>query len=332
VRPLLLLVVAASTLGAQHTAGSSVALLDTVPVARLTRHHAGVVGTAFAPDARTLATAGSDGTICVWNAASWQARWCVRHGAEIYGVVWSPDGRHLATSGGDRRVVQWDARTGAPVHAVTLPAWSIAIAYRPDGVLLAGSVDGWVYSTTRASSVPTRVLETENEILSMAVSPDGRYLATAVPHRIWDLQTRQRLSAPRSFGQGGLAIAPGGRWIAAAEWTGGLRLHAVPDGANVAALRLASPRELFTLSGADTATVNMPAADVAFSHDGRHLAAAGTDFDVWIWAAGDTTALRRPPQRVRGHGATVTRVSFSSDGRYLASGSLDRSVVIWRLR
>jgi WD40 repeat protein len=69
--------------------------------------------------------------------------------------------------------------------------------------------------------------------------------------------------------------------------------------------------------------------DVAFSPDGRFLAAAaGPDVRVWDMSA-FAPGAPEPCFILRGHAGSVLRIAFSPDGKRLASASLDTTVKIW---
>ena len=75
---------------------------------------------AFAPDGRTLASAGSDGVVRVWEIVSARERYrFTGHRAAILGVAFSPDGRRLASSSMDSTVLVWDV--SAPQHPAPAP-------------------------------------------------------------------------------------------------------------------------------------------------------------------------------------------------------------------
>ena len=100
---------------------------------------------AFSPDSKTLATAHSDETVKLWNAANGQLLHTL-HTGPVHCAVFSPDGAMLAT-GGDRAVKLWDTATREEFGAFQGIGWLRvgSLAFSPNGkVLAAGSADRFI--------------------------------------------------------------------------------------------------------------------------------------------------------------------------------------------
>ncbi|UQX03962.1 hypothetical protein [Streptomyces sp. RerS4] len=58
----------------------------------------------FSSDSSMIATAGKDGTVCVWRADTGQALLNLRHNRAVNTPAFYPDGRFLASAGEDKVV------------------------------------------------------------------------------------------------------------------------------------------------------------------------------------------------------------------------------------
>ncbi|WP_427846412.1 WD40 repeat domain-containing protein [Amycolatopsis keratiniphila] len=99
----------------------------------------------MSPDGHTLASAGDDQTVRLWDIAE-PARprplaTLTGHADGVYAVAFSSDGRTLASAGDDRTVRLWDVTdTRRPAGPVTLSSHTDAVesvAFSPDGRTLA---------------------------------------------------------------------------------------------------------------------------------------------------------------------------------------------------
>jgi RNA polymerase sigma factor (sigma-70 family) len=89
----------------------------------------GAANAAFPPDGRTLATASADGTIRLWEVATWKLRAEFRgHRDRITALGFGPDGR-LYTGGLDTTILAWDVQPPRDASKGTLgEAWEALTA------------------------------------------------------------------------------------------------------------------------------------------------------------------------------------------------------------
>jgi WD40 repeat protein len=159
-------------------------------------------------------------------------------------------------------------------------------------------------------------------VTSVAVSPDGRFLASGSGRvRLYDLHTGKLLltiGADPSRGVNGLAFSPDGSLVT----TAGLEMDHTVKVWDTRTGALAKALAGHEVVGGNLYTEGYA---VAFSPDGRLLASADRDKVVLVWDVG-TWTLRH---RLAGHEDAAASLAFSPDGRTLASGGADRSVRLW---
>jgi tetratricopeptide (TPR) repeat protein len=96
---------------------------------------------AFHPDGHSLAAAGSDRTITLWETSGWTPVRTLRgHDADIASVAFHPEGRWLASGASDGTVVLWDPATGRTLRTLKGTIGEvIGLAFSPDGRWLASA-------------------------------------------------------------------------------------------------------------------------------------------------------------------------------------------------
>jgi WD40 repeat protein/tRNA A-37 threonylcarbamoyl transferase component Bud32 len=288
----------------------------------------------FSPDGKTLVSAGAEGTVTLWAAASATPRERLRgHSDDVHQPVFSPDGKILYTASADGTAIAWDLvgdrgvkrpftfthdrdfdRTydGHPGR-FSPDGRLIAVGLKEEGVALLDARD-----LTRAGPP---LLGTRGEVKALAFSSDGRTLAAVARYgstTIWDVASRS-LRQESIFAGGfglGVGFTPDGKRLATTA-ARGVELWDVATGAS-----------LGTIGG----TSLHPSSDVAFSADGALVAIAEPGgyvlrARVWDVATRSLVATVRGPTE-----GDAQSVALSPDGRVLAVGGLSRTVRLWDVR
>jgi WD40 repeat protein len=277
---------------------------------------------AFSPDGTTLAI-GHLTSITLWEVAT--GRPLPGSGEpklEIYSLRFSADGKRLF--GTAENVIAWDPATGKELRRFPNPPHNRGrfVTLSPDESLVAGSslVDNKLRLCEATTGKQLLALEPDVPVLETLFTPDSRRLITSAQDgiRVWDVKTGQvlhRLTRKRVVPR---AISPDGTWLACGtgealgSGKGSLRLWNLNTG--VEATELPVPGEWVR--------------SVAFSHDGRWLAArvaadrAGTS-DI-LWALPTRKLMRKWDSAIKpGFPLAWSSVAFSPDDRTVVFGGDD---------
>jgi WD40 repeat protein len=292
-------------------------------------------GVAYSPDGRRLLISFLDGgpAVRVWDIQrhTWAAT--LTGQGETWSMALSRDGRFVAAGGASRDVPLWDLADpskATPIHTLTGHAgdvWSVAFSSN-SRILATGGTEGAVRLWDPASrKPPLSVLAVPSErrrpVTSLSFSPDGRVLAATddAGTRLWQVSNPRRpallATVAKKDGGGGQAAFSRGGMLA----TGDQHRLMLWDLANAK-----RPKRITTLP------FQGPIVEMAFSPDGRTLAASDDGGHVKMWYLAIPWSPV-PIPGITGHrGGAVNSIAFAPDGRTIATASIDdQTVRLWDL-
>ena len=313
---------------------------DTGKLMRILVGHEGEVrDLAFSPDSATLVSAGADKTIRLWRVDAGRLLVSMRgHTGAVSAVAFSPDGRTLASGGGDGNLGLWRTQSGrlgallATGGSIRGVAWVLngkAVATMSGRLSRHGrEVALWSAATGQSLPLPPppRTRDKHSRMLSgdvVAISPDSKTLA--IPGRAGeillrdfragkDLRTLKAVDAQVTD----LVFSPDGGMLAAneqdrrTERPGTIRLWDTKSWESVMELK-AGGGASFT--------------DLAWSGDGKMVAAIASDNTTGVWEAASGRAHYTVPAH---KGASLKGMVLSADGKTIACGT-SASVWFWDL-
>jgi len=283
-------------------------------------HTSQVFALTISADGTTLATAGDDRRIRLWELNSGkQRRIFAPHQSDIWSLAFLRDAKTLVSGGQDNGIRFWDYRSGKQVFVTSARTQQVlALQLSPDGRTLASGGDGqealvlWD-PASRKPRIDLAKLPKKVRTHSLAFSPGGRYLAAGQEQRIELVDVRSGKSLMRLEGYSGtvfgVAISPdGGTLVSASAGT----LHFWD---------LASGKLVRRVKGPG------PAYSVAISRDGRRIATGGRNGLVRIWDARTGGLLGQ----FAGHRGGVWEVRFGLKSDWLFTLGEDTTVLAWDL-
>jgi WD40 repeat protein len=280
-------------------------------------HEEPVYALTFHPTERLLVSASEDGTVCLWDASTGNARSVIPHQAPIYAVAFSHDGSYLASAGGDGHICVYDYEQSSLIATLVHPTPVSRVVFGSEQhIIVASGQDEIVriWDLHNSCEEPKALVKHANRIRAIACSEDGQWIASASEDGMvylghWvsgELQT-QPIFDENMHAVNTLAFSPDGSYLAITNHEG------------VTMIWETSSATLFSHFSQNHAIY-----DMSFSPDGRQVIAAGNDHKATVWDLQSQKVSFQLP-----HAAHVKRVAFSADGRYVVTLGNDCTLCIW---
>ncbi len=286
-------------------------------------HSTWLTSVQFSADDLWVGAADSSGVVRIWEVASGKLVWEKPTGTGRK-LAFSPDGKTLAIGGYYSQVITlWDLQKDEALHELTQNARSLK--FSKDGSMLAAAGRDQVARLWNPET--GRLLKEfkghEAELYAVAISPDGRVLASGGGQggysrhneiRLWDIATGKQIGQLKDDNE---------------------RLKSLPDA--VYSLDFSANGKLLGSAGPYVARIwdvesrklahrlDKCSYDIAFSPLGKH-AVTGGDFGIYDSQSG------RQLVKLAGDVGVYGRMAYSHDGKLIASGNYEGFVQLWDAR
>lgn len=300
----------------------------------------GVGGLSLSRDGKTLVVAGGDGKIRFLDMSTGAVqRTFTGHTNALYVAIFTADEKLMGSSSRDRTARIWDVASGRQLRELGGFRCAVkAVAFSPNGQMIAASGnDGivriWDVKTGAElkSLVHMDTADSDMSVYSLVFSHDGKKIYAANGDGTiseWDIAAGKELKSWKAHTA----------WVYKLSFSPDFKLLASFGDSVVRLWDTSTFREVAALSMPETEGVASFPGALAFSHNGKMIAASIVGLDqkqntyayiralVWNVKTGEKLFT------LEGHKFDIDGLVFTRDDRFLLTGSVDMTINFWDMK
>ena len=277
-----------------------------------------VEAVAFSPDSQIIASSSSDRTIRIWKLQSGETLRVLRgHQNAVLSITFINGGEQLISTSIDRTLRIWDIESGVTLRVLQGHSSAVTDSVYNNGLVFSSENNGQINVWNTRDNQNMKIFDVDTEPLSVAISPDGKSIATGYTsgnltlHSLPDFDVIWELNGAHGNYINRLDFSPDGQMLASGSYDNTIRVWRTSDGYKLQTFK-DHKDAIYCLS---------------FSKDGERLASAGFDGRVGIFdmLAGENRFIRTRNRK-------NYSISFNSDGTKLVSSGDDNKIKLWDLK
>lgn len=301
----------------------------TAPIMLLEGQAGEIFCSRFHPDGDTLASAGFDRNIYLWNVYGECENFAVLkgHKGAVLDMHYTSDGNTLMSASSDKTASCWDYETGAKVKKMqghTSFVNSCCPSRRGPELMCTGSDDCTIKLWDRRKKQALQTFQNTYPVTAVCFNDTGTQIVSAGIDntiKIWDLRKNGILTkmAGHTDTPTGLRLSPDGSFVLSNAMDNTVRIWDVRP--------FAPPERCLKMFIGVHHNFEKNLLRCAWSPDGRYIAAGSADRFVYVW----DTVTRKILYKLPGHNGSVNDVDFHPTEPILMSAGSDKKIYLGEL-